>query len=447
MKTPIADFVSEYARTGGTRLHMPGHKGVSLLGCEPLDITEIKGADDLFSPEGIIAESERNATALFGTGQTLYSTEGATLPIKAMLALAVQNAPKAGGRPRVLAARNAHKSFVYGCGLLDIDVTWLFPKKAAHLCSCPVSADEVDVALSAADSPFCAVFLTSPDYLGRMVDISRLAACCHSLGVKLLVDNAHGAYLRFLSPSRHPMDLGADLCCDSAHKTLPVLTGGAYLHISKGAPVGLEAHAKAAMALFGSTSPSSLLLCSLDLCNRELAGNYPAKLAATVKRLDALCARMKDKGWVLTHDEPLKVTIHASRCGLRGTYLADQLRRGGVECEYADGDDVVLMASPGNTAADFERILEAAGLPGGECLSPMPLPAAAGAQKMSVRDAVFAPAETIAVADAVGRICASPTVSCPPAIPIAVSGEEITAEVAEMFLRYGVDRVDVVCCE
>ena len=88
---------------------------------------------------------------------------------------------------------------------------------------------------------------------------------CRAHGTLLLTDNAHGAYLRFLSPSRHPLDQGADLVCDSAHKTLPVLTGGAYLHISKSAPAALREDAKAALALFGSTSPSYLTLASLDL--------------------------------------------------------------------------------------------------------------------------------------------------------------------------------------
>ena len=80
------------------------------------------------------------------------------------------------------------------------------------------------------------MYLTCPDYLGELPDVAALAAVCRRAGVLLAVDNAHGAYLKFLSPSRHPMDLGADLCCDSAHKTLPVVTGGAYLHIARQAP-------------------------------------------------------------------------------------------------------------------------------------------------------------------------------------------------------------------
>lgn len=102
--------------------------------------------------------------------------------------------------------------------------------------------------------------------------MAALAAVCRRAGVLLAVDNAHGAYLKFLSPSRHPMDLGADLCCDSAHKTLPVVTGGAYLHIAHQAPELLHRQAKASMGLWGSSSPSYLILQSLDAANELLGG-------------------------------------------------------------------------------------------------------------------------------------------------------------------------------
>ena len=127
MTTPIVDFVRSYAQSGTARLHMPGHKGQSLLGFEPLDITEICGADELYAPEGIIAESEANATRLFGTAHTYYSTEGSSQCIRAMLCLALQGAPRTGKRPVLLAARNAHKALLYAAVLLDFDIRWLWP--------------------------------------------------------------------------------------------------------------------------------------------------------------------------------------------------------------------------------------------------------------------------------------------------------------------------------
>ena len=280
MTTPIVDFVRQYAQSGTARLHMPGHKGQSLLGCEPWDITEIRGADELYEAEGIIAQSEANATRLFGTAHTYYSTEGSSQCIRAMLCLAMQGAPRTGKRPVLLAARNAHKALLYAAALLDFDIRWLWPapEDTGALCSCPVTVQALSAALeelAGQGRTPVGVYLTSPDYLGGMQDIAALSAVCDAHGAPLLVDNAHGAYLRFLpGGSRHPIDLGAAACCDSGHKTLPVLTGGAYLHLGPKAPVREESTVRSALALFGSTSPSYLILQSLDACNRLLSTDY-----------------------------------------------------------------------------------------------------------------------------------------------------------------------------
>ena len=225
MDTPIVDFVRRYAQQRTTRMHMPGHKGCGPLGCEALDITEIAGADELYEAEGIIARSEANAAQLFGTARTYYSTEGSSQCIRAMLHLALQMQPAGASRPVLLAARNAHKALLYTAALLDFDIRWLWPAPdaAGALCTCPVEPEALACALDGLTAegrtPF-GVYLTSPDYLGFVQDIAGLAAVCHAHGVPLLVDNAHGAYLHFLKEgSRHPIQLGADLCCDSAHKT------------------------------------------------------------------------------------------------------------------------------------------------------------------------------------------------------------------------------------
>ena len=213
MTTPIVDFVRSYAKSGTARLHMPGHKGQSLLGFEPLDITEICGADELYAPEGIIAESEANATRLFGTAHSYYSTEGSSQCIRAMLFLALQGAPQSGKRPVLLAARNAHKALLYAAALLDFDIRWLWPSAQAEgaLCSCPVTAEALTGALHAmaqqGNTPF-GVYVTSPDYLGGVQELPALAAVCRAQGVPLLVDNAHGAYLRFFAAELPPHRAG-----------------------------------------------------------------------------------------------------------------------------------------------------------------------------------------------------------------------------------------------
>ncbi len=458
---PIADFVREYAASDVSRLHMPGHKGRGPLGCEALDLTEIAGADELYEAGGIIAASEANTARLFGTAATYYGAEGSSQCIRAMLFLALQAAPAGQGRPVLLAARNAHKAMLYGAALLDVDIAWLWPEPGTEdsLCACPVTPARLAAALDRLQAegrrPF-AVYLTSPDYLGGIQDIGALAPVCHGRGVPLLVDNAHGAYLRFLpGGSRHPIDLGADLCCDSAHKTLPVLTGGAYLHVGHGLLAPDPAAVRGAMCLFGSTSPSYLILQSLDLCAAALAGDWSARLTACIRAvdalkqdLDALCPGL------VRPSEPLKVVLDGGALGCTGQALAETLRAHKVECEYADRQYVVLMFASGNLPRDYDRVraaaTDAARRPGeGTALLALPAGiwghlAAEAVPRCTIRQAVLARQERVPAGQALGRVCALPTVACPPAIPIAVSGEAIGPAAAELFRCYGVEEVAVI---
>ena len=467
MTTPIVDFVRRYAQSGTSRLHMPGHKGQSLLGFEPWDITEIKGADELYGADGIIAQSEANATRLFGTVHTYYSTEGSSQCIRAMLCLALQAAPAAGQRPVLLAARNAHKALLYAAALLDFDIQWLWPapQDAGALCSCPVLAAKLTGALHGlvqqGKRPF-GVYITSPDYLGGVQDIAALTEVCKDFGVPLLVDNAHGAYLRFLPQGgQHPIALGAAMCCDSGHKTLPVVTGGAYLHLGKNAPVQDEAAVRNALALFGSTSPSYLILQSLDKCNQILSEGYPLRLLQCCGHLTRLRRELNEvsaakhcPGPLALESEPLKVTLDAAVLGLSGTELAEKLRAAKIECEYADPRYLVLMFTPDNPPQDFERLSAAVLRIAEELAGPVTLPEETAGEFAelerglhrccTIRQAVFAPQEQLPAEQAVGRICAMPTVSCPPAIPIVVSGEQITPAAAAWMKRYHVEEVSVI---
>lgn len=438
MDTPVYDFVQRYRTSGTARFHMPGHKGRPFLGCEPWDITEIHGADALYEADGILAQSEAHAAALFGSGRTLYSTEGSSQCIRAMLYLALTHRP-AGTAPVIAAARNVHKAFVYAAALLDLEPVWLWPEERRSLCSCPVTAESLERTLSAMPSPPAAVYVTSPDYLGGMAPLADLAAVCHRHGTLLAVDNAHGAYLHFLETPCHPLDLGADLCCDSAHKTLPVLTGGAYLHLGKGLPEEFRSQAKDAMALFGSTSPSYLTMASLDLCNRYLAEGYRRRLAETAAGLEALRRRLRQNGWQVEKTDPLRLTLRVPQ----GMDPASRLRQNGMECEYADPEFLVLMLTPENTPEELERLCRGLGQACQTAQTPV-LPLARGERALSIRQALFAPHERIPAEAALGRICGTPTVACPPAIPIAVTGERIGPEALALFRHYGVNTVDVV---
>ena len=415
---------------------MPGHKGAPLLGPEPLDLTEVTGADDLYAPEGIIAESQRVAASLFGTAATFYSAEGSSLCVRAMVRLLLDHRP-CGASRTILAARNVHRSFVSAAALLDAEVTWLYPAVGDSALSCLLSPDALDRALSDLSTPPAAVWVTSPDYLGAMQDVSALAEVCHRRGTRLAVDNAHGAYLHFLTDPRHPMDLGADICCDSAHKTLPVLTGGAYLHLSRRCPADMIGDVSSALSLFGSSSPSYLILTSLDLVNAALASDLPEQLRQARDRTEGTKASMAQEGWPVCPSDPLRITLQTD-----GPAVARRLRDSGVVSEYADPDHVVLMVSPANSPEDHSTLLNALGrdVPPAPPLPPVPR----ATSVLTLREALLGPRKTVRIDDAVGCICAGISAACPPAVPPVMPGERFSEEHISLFRRFGTETVSVV---
>ncbi len=435
MNTPIFEFVQRYVKSGAERLHMPGHKGVSKLGCEPFDITEISGADSLYEASGVIQQSEDNASKLFGCN-TFYSTEGSSQCIRAMLYLAVLDAKNKGKTPKFLAARNAHKVFLSAAAMLDFELEWL--SCGSSYLSCDISADEVEDAIIKT-SP-TTLYITSPNYLGNILDIAKISKVCKKYGVLLLCDNAHGAYLKFLNKSLFPIDLGADMCASSAHKTLPVLTGGAYLHIKDST---LASHAKRALLLFGSTSPSYLILQSLDLANKYIYDGYRERLAVYIKEVATLKATLLSNGYKLCESEPLKITIAAKEYGYTGTLLAEKLNERGFVCEFCDSDFLVLMLTPENNCLSelCTALLSIEKKEKITSLSPLPCKCES---VMSIREATFAECETVNAADALGRVLADASVGCPPAVPIVMCGERIDEKAIECFKYYGIEKCTVV---
>lgn len=440
MKTPIVSFLKSYQEKSPVRMHMPGHKGAGILGFEGMDLTEIYGADELFAAEGIIKESEQNASSLFGC-PTYYSTQGSTLCIQTMCTILCQDAKSKGKKPKILAGRNAHRSFIHVAALLDFDIEWLYGN--SDYLSCKIHAEDLEKAII--ESLPTAVYLTNPDYLGNLLDIQSLASVCKKHNVLLAIDNAHGAYLRFLEPSLHPIDLGADLCCDSAHKTLPVLTGGAYLHLSDSLNQVWKNDVKHFMEYFSSTSPSYLIMASLDAANEVLDTTFKKSLFECIQRVDGLKNTLIQHGYTILSGEPMKITISTKEFGYTGNEIANLLMECDIYPEFYDSDYIVLMPSPYNTKDDLKRLETClCGIERKPILINKPPKLEQSKKAMNVRQALFSSSITLDVSKSLGQVCSSVTVSCPPAILPVIPGEVISESSIEVMKYYGIETVRVV---
>lgn len=440
MKTPIVNFLKSYQEKSPVRMHMPGHKGAGILGFEGMDLTEIYGADELFAAEGIIKESEQNASSLFGC-PTYYSTQGSTLCIQTMCTILCQDAKSKGKKPKILAGRNAHRSFIHAAALLDFEIEWLYGN--SDYLSCKIHAEDLEKAII--ESLPTAVYLTNPDYLGNLLDIKSLASVCKKHNVLLAIDNAHGAYLRFFEPSLHPIDLGADLCCDSAHKTLPVLTGGAYLHLSDSLNQVWADDVKHFMEYFSSTSPSYLIMASLDAANEVLDTTFRNSLFECIQRVDGLKNTLVQHGYTILSGEPMKITISTKEFGYTGNEIANLLMECDIYPEFYDSDYIVLMPSPYNTKDDLKRLETClCGIERKPLLINKPPKLEQSKKAMNVRQALFSSSITLDVSKSLGQVCSSVTVSCPPAILPVIPGEVISESSIEVMKYYGIETVRVV---
>lgn len=440
MKTPIVSFLKSYQEKSPVRMHMPGHKGAGILGFEGMDLTEIYGADELFAAEGIIKESEQNASSLFGC-PTYYSTQGSTLCIQTMCTILCQDAKSKGKKPKILAGRNAHRSFIHAAALLDFEIEWLYGN--SDYLSCKIHAEDLEKAII--ESLPTAVYLTNPDYLGNLLDIQSLASVCKKHNVLLAIDNAHGAYLHFLEPSLHPIDLGADLCCDSAHKTLPVLTGGAYLHLSESLNQVWKNDVKHFMEYFSSTSPSYLIMASLDAANEVLDTTFRNSLSECVRSVASLKNTLVQHGYTILSGEPMKITISTKEFGYTGNEIANLLMECDIYPEFYDSDYIVLMPSPYNTKDDLKRLETClCGIERKPILINKPPKLEQSKKAMNVRQALFSSSITLDVSKSLGQVCSSVTVSCPPAILPVIPGEVISESSIEVMKYYGIETVRVV---
>jgi arginine/lysine/ornithine decarboxylase len=410
-------------------LHVPGHKGG--LGLDPeiapwlrtaarLDLTELDGLDSLHSPQGPLAEAQALAAQLWGAERTFFLVGGSTVGVHAMI-LASCNPGDT-----VILPRDAHMSALGGLILAGARPVYAPPDLGA-----------LSEAI-ARHSPK-AVLLTRPSYAGDVFDLAPYAERIHAAGAVLLVDEAHGAHLG-LHPALPPSALSqhADAAVQSTHKMLGALTPGAMLHL-KG-PRLHPSRVQKALSLLQTTSPSYLVLASLDAARRHEAmapperWEQPLRWAAEARAQIAAMPGLS----ILEPGDPLKIGITVEAAGLDGYEAADRLAEKGVLIEHATHGQVVAFMGPGTREADVQGLVEACRQLAPESSARVapafpkapPMPPIPPMERLP-RDAFFAESRPIAWEDAVGAIAAELVCPYPPGTPVLVPGERITREVVE----------------
>lgn len=443
----IYNKLIEYINQGFSSFHTPGHKnnfekllGKSGLSFGELDLTELPLTDNLYNPQSCILQAENNLKELYGSKTSLFSTGGNTLCIQTMLRLC---APEGG---KMICARNVHKSVVSAMALLKIEPIWVMPEfdEKNGLFS-EVSSEEISKVLKIHTNTK-GVLITSPDYYGMLSNVKSLAAVCAKFGVPLLVDNAHGAHLKFLTDLNHPIDDGATFVADSAHKTLPVLTGGAWLHISDEKFI---TGAKNAMSLFGSTSPSYPIMASIDVCTNWLKSHGKVEFKALEKRVSLIKEVLKFKNISFPKNmcDPTRITINCASVGYTGDELKAHFHRFKVEPEFFDANHTVLIPTPFNFDADWLNLENA--LLDLEIKEPKKTDKNSSVKNLpikilSISNTIFKKSETILIKNSKNRIAAEILHNYPPGIPIIMPGELIDNYVIQALVSQKVNKISVL---
>jgi lysine decarboxylase len=457
-RTPILDTLAEYLAQDIYPFHTPGHKGgrfvppelTRLWGADVLafDLPAMTATDNTLHPTGCVLEAQQLAAELFGAAETFYLGSGSTTAVAAMLLAAVPPGET------VLIPRNVHRSVASALVLSGARPRFLRHEVLPECGALAVSAETIAAALREEPKPV-AVLLTRPSYYGLATDLAPVANVCRDAGVPLLVDEAHGAHLRFLPPDgpRPALDCGADLVAQSSHKTLGSLVGSAQLHVGHRSPVP-PAQVRDALNLLQTTSPNYLQLASLDAVRRHLwlhgealfrdAVAEAEQLADTIDAIRGCRVMRPERDLSLAGHlrDPLRLVVNVAGTGWTGydveRYLRIEYR---VEDEMADWFNIVLILSPHDDSTARDRLID-----GLQQVSENPrerphsevahaahlLQPAIPPLVISPRDAALGKKEIVSRTSAANRVCAETITFYPPGIPLIMPGEQVTHEILQV---------------
>ncbi len=448
MATPLLDALRLCAQSSNAAFYTPGHKrgqgtpGIlsDLFGAEVWrsDLPELPELDNLFAPQSAIKAAQDLAAEAFGAEQTWFLVNGSTCGVSASILAVCEPGDK------IILPRNVHQSVISGLVLSGAVPVFVTPeydadRQIAH----SVTPEAVEEALKQhPDSK--AVMIVYPTYYGVCGNVRAIANLVHSYNIPLLVDEAHGAHFAF-----HPdlpdsaLSAGADLTVQSIHKTLSAMTQAAMLH-GQGNRIDRDRVSKA-LQLIQSTSPSYLLLASLDAARQQMATQGAALMEQTLRLADQARSRINKIPNLSTLNpeqtpgcwavDRTRLTVTVSELGIDG-FTADEMLHQtlGVTAELPSLQHLTFIISLGNTQADIDRLVQAFTTLAKEprdLESPQPRRSNSGLTPkwlLTPRQAFFAPSETLSITQAVDRISAELVCPYPPGIPVLLPGEQITED-------------------
>ena len=441
----VLEFLMEHAAQKPVSFHMPGHKGSALyrrfgygaflerfMDC---DITEIPGADNLFQTEGILKETQERYAKLYDVDRSYLLINGTSGGILASILASV---PEGG---KLVMARNCHKSVFNALTLGNIQPVYAYPEMIReHGILGEVTAGEIERTLLEHPDA-AAVILPSPNYYGICSDIQAIARIVHRHGKILIVDQAHGAHLKWLSKKENggagPVcaeEAAADLVINSIHKTLASFTQSAVLNLNSDRVDRYVLEDK--LQAVQSTSPSYLLMASLDISARLLEEHEAVLMKEWNENLRFFYEEAKTIPGIrliegMDNLDASKININTAGLGISAAELENKLMERDIFSELTTGNILMLMTGIGNRRSDFERLLAALKEIGQE--GPCPNAPAAGGNggRMPAKAELFPvpkEKERIPLEEAEGRICASSIIPYPPGIPLICPGEKMTEE-------------------
>lgn len=445
----VYDGLLSYSSSDIYPFHMPGHKrNTQKFGDRlniSLDMTESEGMENLHQPIGPIKKHQEEVAESFGAAASFYMINGSSGGILAGIRTATKR------RDTIIIGRNAHKSSYHAIEICDLNPVFISPDVDENF-GIFGSVNPRTIRQALEDNPKASlVAITSPTFEGVVSDVEEIAEICHEFGALLLVDQAHGAHFRYAPQLfKHALACGADIVIESLHKTLPSLTSTAIVHLSDRVDADKMRHN---LAVFETTSPSHLLMASIDECILYLQANGLQEHIILYDRLKDFSKRMKglEKLQVLCMGDdrienhpsfyqfdPSKIVISTMNTTITGMDLKNILREDyRLEVEMAYGNYAMGMATIGDEQIGFDRLAEALidfdqKLDRVESKDPAIFPAIPR-RKISVLDALEGDHEFMAVEDAKGLICSEYAWAYPPGIPLLTPGEVIDEDVLRRF--------------